>query len=51
MKLIPRKFKKRVALRRDADAIPLTGSKGGRIKRQLLEARLIDKELRDYAYH
>ena len=50
MKLLPKKFKKQFTLRKDVDGVPLSGKKGGRVKKQLLEAKLIDRELQDYAY-
>lgn len=49
MKLLPKKFKKRIT-RKDFDGVPLSGRKGGKVKREALEARLIDKELREFAY-
>lgn len=50
MKLIPKRFKKRLYFRKDVDGVPLSGKKGGRVKKQIMEARLIDKELQNYAY-
>jgi hypothetical protein len=50
MKLLPKKLKKPTLLKRDMDGPPLEGRKGGRVKKQRLEARMIDRELRDYAY-
>lgn len=50
MKLIPRKFKKRLQIKKDVDGVSLSGKKGGRVKKQIMEARLIDRELQGYAY-
>lgn len=51
MKLLPKKFKKRFENRKVIDGVPISGRKGGRVKKEQVEAKMIDRELRDYAYH
>ena len=50
MKFLPKKLRKTLLLKKDMDGPPLEGKKGGRVKKQRLEARMIDRELRNYAY-
>jgi hypothetical protein len=50
MKLLPKKFKKRLDFKRELEGPPLEGKKGGRVKKERLEARMVDRELQNYAY-
>lgn len=50
MKLLPKKYKKRFSVKRGLDSVSMSGRKGGRVKRQQMEARMMDKELQNYSY-
>ncbi len=50
MKLLPKKVRKQMKLKREPGEVELSGRKGGRVKKERLEARMIDRELQQYAY-